>query len=441
MRNRSFVSTFALLLVLGGCGGDGPTSSTAPARVLLNFLTPATVRMVSVEASGPGISPAAVINIPVGADSTARGTLELTAGANRRLVFSAFDSSGIRTHSADTTLTLVAGSNAALAVRLLPLASTLGVTVTFDGARVTIADTSTRSILPGDSARITATGSAANLALVPADSLQWGSSNPAVLRVSRGVVTAVRPGLANVTASFRNAAASVRVVVPAPSPTSGLIALLTFDGNTADSSGAGNHFTNTGGVYITDRNGRANSAISFPGNSARATLNWPSFPKDAFTVAFWMRNEDGFSYSSYAYFLWGTSLGGTSPSVLTSIDQNNVRCTSGGDGYALGWGVGGAGGNLVDSTAAGGCMARAVITTWRHVAITVSAGVARAYQNGVLWQVRTVPTWSPANTTAYLGTLHNLTAGSGAARSLDSFMVWSRALSAQEVQQAYQSTR
>lgn len=211
---RSFVVTIALVgAAIQACAGDGPVGSERPSSVVLNFLTPATVRVITVTVSGPGISPAVTRNITVGTDSTARDTIVVTAGAGRRFVFSAFDTAGVETHRADTTIRLLAGVNAPLAIRLVSLSASVGVTVTFGGARLSVSDTSTRSIATGDTARITASALAPNGAAVPADSLVWASSNPAVAVVSGGLVRGVRAGTALVSASWRGTAVRIPVLV------------------------------------------------------------------------------------------------------------------------------------------------------------------------------------------------------------------------------------
>jgi alpha-tubulin suppressor-like RCC1 family protein len=190
-----------------------------------------------VTVSGPGISPAIVFNVPVGTDSIARDTLELTAGAGRHFRFAAYDSAGIETHRADTTITLLAGQNTPLAVRLAPLLSSLGITVTFGGVRVQMSDTSTRTLLPGDSIGLVATATYPNGVAVPSDSIVWGSSNPAVAVVTAGRVRAIRSGTARVSAQWRGAAIAVTVAVIEPVGGSGSLAVgsrhacaLTIDG-------------------------------------------------------------------------------------------------------------------------------------------------------------------------------------------------------------------
>lgn len=116
--------------------GDGPLQVAAP-RALLGVyaLTPATIRELTVEVSGPGIDPAQFVNLPVDTAGVAAGIIETTAGSARRIVVTAVDTAGIPTHRGDTTLALMPGANPPLALVLRPLGATLGITVTFGGLR------------------------------------------------------------------------------------------------------------------------------------------------------------------------------------------------------------------------------------------------------------------------------------------------------------------
>lgn len=222
---RSFRSTIGLLVaaVLASCDGSSPTAASGEARVTLRLLTSATVRAVVLEVSGPGLEPATVVNIPVGADGTAVDTLIIPAGSARRFTATAVDTAGVVTHRADTTITLVGGMNPPLQLRLIPVEADLGVTVTFGGSRVTVVDTTTREMEVGDSLVIQAFATHQSGALLPMDSLRWGTSNPAFATVSGGKVVAVRPGTATISISYRGASAAVRVVVNGQPGQAGLI--------------------------------------------------------------------------------------------------------------------------------------------------------------------------------------------------------------------------
>lgn len=210
----------AMVLVVGlaSCA-EGPLETAREATVTMRFLTPATVRALIVDVSGPGIEPAVTVNVEVGPDTVATRTLTLPAGSARRFVVTAVDTAGVATHRADTTITLQAGTNPALAMRVAPLSGTLGITVTFGGARVTVAGTATRTLAEGDTVRILATATRGNGSAVPADSLEWGSENPAIATVTGGLVTGIREGSTEVTVSYQGISVPIAITVV---PTSGI---------------------------------------------------------------------------------------------------------------------------------------------------------------------------------------------------------------------------
>jgi hypothetical protein len=226
MLNR--LSRLILMFVIFGltvfgtvsCVSDGPFAQARSANVTMSVLAPTTIRAIIVEVTGPGIDPAIVANFPVGLDSIATGTLSISAGAARRIVITAMDTSGIVTHRADTTITLIAGTNPTLQMWLEPVVGTFGITVSFGGVKVVVPDTTTRNATVGDVAIIDAYAVRANGDTVPATSLVWGSNNLAVATVQQGTVTYHKAGEAVITVSFQGASAAVRTVAseapPAP---------------------------------------------------------------------------------------------------------------------------------------------------------------------------------------------------------------------------------
>jgi len=293
----------------------------------------------------------------------------------------------------------------------------------------------------GDTLRLQATVRDANGVVLSGRRVSWSSAGAAIASVSTiGLVTGSSDGKAAITATVEGKSASADITVET-FPSAGLIAFLSFNGNTADSSGGGRDFTSTAATYVADRYGRPNAAAAFTGNNASATRSWSDFPHNEFTLSLWYRTDGTDLWSSYAFFLWGASPGQTNPSIFVAIDQNTIRCTAGGDGYLLVNRIENNWVQIADSSAAGGCLSRTVVSTWRHALISVANGQATIYDNGVLWKQAPVAPWSPVNTTAYLGTLHNLTPGTGAPRIIDSFAVWNRALTNGEVLRVYQSAR
>jgi len=212
---RGWKLVLALVVAVGvvACSADGPLGGGRVSTVTMRFLTPATVKSLIVEVTGPGIGPAVVLNIPVGADTVATGSLTLPSGSARRFVVTAVDTAGVQTHRADTTITLQPGATPNLAMRLTPLASTLGITVTFGSVRLTLPDVSLQTLFAGDSLAVGAYAVLVSGDTVSAASLTWGTSNPAVATVAGGRVRAQRAGFTDITASIGGAAASVKVRV------------------------------------------------------------------------------------------------------------------------------------------------------------------------------------------------------------------------------------
>jgi len=213
---RLSVLVAAIFAGLLACTADSPLVGGRVSTVTMRFLTPATVKSLVIEVTGPGIDPAAVMNIPVGTDTTASGSLTLPSGSARRFVVTAVDTAGAQTHRADTTITLQPGTNPNLTMRLTPLPSTLGITVTFGGVRLMVPDTSTRVLSVWDSTTIVASVAGVDGAAIPADSIRWATSNPSIVSVMDGQVQALREGEAQIGASFRGATARVTVRVVEP---------------------------------------------------------------------------------------------------------------------------------------------------------------------------------------------------------------------------------
>lgn len=116
--------------LVSGCASE-PAGLASSATVRVSFLAPSTVRTLVLEVSGPGIDPAVILNIPVSPDSTASESIVVSAGSARRFVVTALDTTGVPSHRADTTLSLMTGTQPELVLRLRPLSTQLGITVTF----------------------------------------------------------------------------------------------------------------------------------------------------------------------------------------------------------------------------------------------------------------------------------------------------------------------
>lgn len=135
LRRVLALAALALAAAVPACA-DGPLRVATEKAVLgVYAITPATIRELVVEISGPGVDSVQVVNLPVDTAGVAAGVIETTAGSGRRIIVTAVDTAGISTHRGDTTLALVPGVNPPLALVLRPLGATLGLTVTFGDVR------------------------------------------------------------------------------------------------------------------------------------------------------------------------------------------------------------------------------------------------------------------------------------------------------------------
>ena len=232
-------------LTLTSCSDRPTTGLERPgAELAFVLIPPDYVSTIGIQVTGPGIDSALVFNFSI-SNGVATGTLRLPAGAGRHLVARAFDDTGVETHRGDTTVTLVEGTNPSVSFLLKPLVGGQPLTVTI-GSNVVAVNRRDTTIAQGDTVRFTATAVNWRGVAVPADSVTWASSNPAVATVSAsGLVTALAAGTANVVASYEGAASHRMLTVRQ----AGTFASLVFDGvrqyaetpNASDLSFAGNY--------------------------------------------------------------------------------------------------------------------------------------------------------------------------------------------------------
>ena len=206
----------AALLGAAACWHDaGPTGPEAGrvATVFFGVHAPASVRLLTVEVSGPGIDSTLVYNIALDANGVGSGALRVPAGGGRRILASAFDDVGVLTHRGDTTVTLVEGANPLLSLVLRPLDGSLPVVLSFGGSGIVISPGDT-TIAVGDTVRYIGGGlDSLGLPIDPA-SIVWASTDPATAVVdASGLVRGVSPGAAYVLAVCAGAANGRRVTV------------------------------------------------------------------------------------------------------------------------------------------------------------------------------------------------------------------------------------
>ena len=220
LRHAAAALLAAAALASLACAGDRPLAPDEDARgdvTVHAAITGTAVEGLSIEVTGPGIATPVIANIPA-AGLAATGTVAVPAGRARLFVVRGFDTGGIQTHEGSTTADVRPGANSGVAVTLLPLTGSAGVSVTVGSYTVTVTPGDGTMSLGGTlqyTASVLRDG-----APVLAPAVTWGSLNPMIASVSpTGLVTALADGDTKIVASYGGAAAQVSLTVaPASAP-------------------------------------------------------------------------------------------------------------------------------------------------------------------------------------------------------------------------------
>ena len=209
--------------------------------------------------------------------------------------------------------------------------------------------------------------------------------------------------------------------VPSNVPTTGLLAWYGLNGNVADSSGNGNHMTNYSAVSTTDRNGNANSAYSFSGNSqylAEASPSWTMTATGSMTVSIWVKSTTG------GIFFWNgltQGQGGTGKFCYFLVNTGSGNTEFWANKQGLAWLK---------------CSTSNTANTWTHWVATYSNSTMKWYKNGVLVST-TSYTYTNVNSASmplYIGKGGGTNYFTG---SVDDIGIWNRALTQAEITGLY----
>lgn len=201
--------------------------------VLLGSVTAGSVTACDPPAATIVIDPPE-LTLTVGENSTIQGIVRSTSGetlSNTRLFWASADESVaiVRYDGIAVTVTGVGVGSTAIGARTADgVAATARVTVTpVPVARVAVTP-ATASITVGDTAQLTATPQSASGAALTGRTVTWSSLSTAVATVSStGLVTAVAPGSATITATSEGQSGTASVTVtPVPTPTSAFVMTL-----------------------------------------------------------------------------------------------------------------------------------------------------------------------------------------------------------------------
>ena len=204
-----------------------------------------------------------------------------------------------------------------------------------------------------------------------------------------------------------------------------LVAWYSFDGNSADSSGNGNHLTNMGGTTLTtDRFGDTSAAYSFDGVNDHLTITSPSFQMSetgAYTISVWVNYSISPGGWVFAHGLTQGAGGGTGMfcQFMTATAAPDFQWRTNKQGSA--WQT-----LSVTPTAA--------LNTWEHWVAVYNNKNMVLYRNGVQAGTFTYASSGAVAATMpfSLGTNLDRT-GSFLNGKLDDIGIWMRALSASEV--------
>ncbi len=215
---REIAAALVLVIGLGACRGEpaGPDGHVLPTKLIVRADVSGTaIAMVVVEVTAPDIATPLVFNLTT-MNGIAAGTITVPAGSHRVIALRAYDAGGVQTHSGSVTVDIVQGTNAAISIVLTPLTGSVPVTVTLGSFSVTV-QPATVSLLPGDTAHLTATILDQNNSPV-AGQVVWGTMASGVATVvstgqQTGRVTGVGLGQTTVVAVYGGIAASVPITV------------------------------------------------------------------------------------------------------------------------------------------------------------------------------------------------------------------------------------
>ncbi|MEK7624909.1 MAG: LamG domain-containing protein [Patescibacteria group bacterium] len=205
-----------------------------------------------------------------------------------------------------------------------------------------------------------------------------------------------------------------------PSLNSGLVGWWTMDGSetsattVTDKSGSGNNGTRTGGTKVTT--GRIGQAMKFSGATGYLTFSNLTLT-DNFTISYWSKTN---TYTNNSGSTGPMIFGGANASegYIWEKDSTTIQVSNNGETKYL------------SPTYQG-----AADFGWKHITVVASAAKVGVYKNGVF--VSETQFASPFTITASkIGQSYNL-ATYFMNGSIDDFRIYSRALSATEVQQLY----
>jgi hypothetical protein len=210
------------ILALSSCSPRqpaGPDGRGEQATLLIRAdISGTLVATVVAQVTAPDIPTPLVFNIPI-TSGIAAGTITVSAGSNRTVALSAYDSDGVLTHSGSAILNIAPGTNPTLSVVMTPLMGDMPITVTLGSFSVTL-EPAAATLAPGDTVSVRAIVVNASGDEI-AGQVGWATFAPGVATVtSTGQqtvrVTAVGNGQTTVVATYGGVAGAAAITVAVP---------------------------------------------------------------------------------------------------------------------------------------------------------------------------------------------------------------------------------
>jgi len=209
LSSRSFGLAAVSLLV--ACGGPVDPGQGHGTLIVHADVSASAVATLVAEVSAPDIPTALVFNIPIVA-GVASGTITVPAGSNRTVTLRAYDAGGILTHSGSATLNVQSGTNATVAITLIPLTGDQAIVVTLGSFTITVTPSSPTVAISGTvqlAVAITDWNGAPTTGTV-----SWATRDPGIATVdASGLVTGAGVGSTKIAATFHGATGTATVAV------------------------------------------------------------------------------------------------------------------------------------------------------------------------------------------------------------------------------------
>jgi uncharacterized protein YjdB len=165
------------------------------------------------EVTAPDIPVALTFNIPI-TSGIASGTITVPSGSGRTIALRAYDAGGILTHMGSATLNIQPGTNASVAITLMPQTGDQPIVATLGSFAINVtAPPPPNDLNIGETEQLGASIIDWNGNPI-VGTVSWATSDPGIATVdAAGLVTATGVGSTKIAATFRGATGTATITV------------------------------------------------------------------------------------------------------------------------------------------------------------------------------------------------------------------------------------